>query len=52
MLQNVITIIRILLLGDITTTRVWIEIPVNDAFNLLVTNHYLSPKSDNKLIEN
>jgi hypothetical protein len=31
---------------------VWIEIPVNNGFNLLVGNHYFSPKSDNNTTEN
>jgi hypothetical protein len=29
---------------ELSNKYVWIEIPVNDCFNLLVRNHYFSPK--------
>jgi hypothetical protein len=37
---------------ELTKKCVWTEIPVNDGFNLLVGNHYFSPKSDNNMTEN
>jgi hypothetical protein len=37
---------------ELTNECVWIEIPVNGGFNLLVGNHYFSRKSDNIMIEN
>jgi hypothetical protein len=32
--------------------NVWIEIPLPDGFNLLIGNHYFSPHTDIKIIEN
>lgn len=37
---------------ELTNESVWVEIPVNDVFNLLVESRYFLPKSDNKFIEN
>jgi hypothetical protein len=37
---------------ELTSERVWIEIPLPDGFNLLVRNHYFSPNTDIKVIQN
>jgi hypothetical protein len=37
---------------ELTSECVWIEIPLPDGFNLLVGNHYFSPDTDIRVIEN
>jgi hypothetical protein len=37
---------------ELTSECVWIEIPLPDGFNLLVGNHYFSPNTDIRVIEN
>jgi exonuclease III len=37
---------------ELTSECVWIEIPLPGGFSLLVGNHYFSPNSDVKVIEN
>jgi hypothetical protein len=37
---------------ELTSECVWIEILLPDGFNLLVGNHYFSPNTDTRIIEN
>jgi hypothetical protein len=37
---------------ELTSECVWIKIHLPDGFNLLVGNHYFSPNTDIKIIEN